>query len=941
MRIQRVVARAFGPFQGRTLDLAPGMTVVAGPNESGKSSWHAALRLAITGVRRGKGPGTAAERQLAERHRPWDQPERWEVEARLQLDDGRLIDISQDLGSRVACRAVDVALGRDVSDEILDGTPDASRWLGLDRDSFASTVSVSQAQVMAVADAADHLQEQMQRAAATRGTDATAAEAIARLEQFRRDAVGADTIAAKGPLRTAKNRASAADGTLAVARRQHAEYLERAAAVERAERDAEGARARLVGAEAALARMQAAECAARAARAVELSARHPAPPPSLATDDALSGRVAGALESWAQRPRRVELTDRSADAIQAEIESLPLPPHGDLDAHPSVMDARRAVARASQAIELLGLPPAVSERLPEGWTATQLRDLARRVEDRTLPEAAALEQELAQMRTLGRSPAERLVPFGLGALAIGAGLVLVTTGFPPAGGALIAAGLAALVFGAVRRTAAGSEESIGRAEHALAPYREAASRARDDRAGALRTVREARLPEDPAELMRLADRVAAAAQQATARDDWEARRTVLASSLAAARAVLAQALAERGAAVATEEDAMAAAEAYIADCLTRAEQHRAAERRSTLASELAARRSAERAASAALERESAVVDALRALAHEIGGDPQAAPEAICALLEAWRVERGAALSTAQHALAEWQQLQALLDGSTIGELQSEAARRRQRANELAARVAPESITLPTAIDPEEHIGDLRRQVQVLERDHDLARGALQSQRDALPDVAEAEEAAAGAQAELDRVERLARTIDATLALLRTAQERVHRDLAPVLAQAVGRWLPVVSRGAYAEASVDPATLQVSVKEAATGQWRAARLLSEGTREQIYLLLRVAMAEHLVSTSERAPLLLDEVTAQADGERKRELLDVLHHLSTDRQVILFTHDDDVLAWADAALNAPTDATVRLLPLRSASAPPKDGQLLPAPGASEPKVPLAVD
>src|ERR671919_67978 len=140
MRIERITARAFGPFQDRSLDLAPGLTVVAGANESGKSSWHAALRLALTGLRRGKGPGTAAERQLAERHRPWDDPDRWGVEARLRLADGRLVEISQDLAGKVDCRAVDVGLGRDVSHEILDGTPDASRWLGLNRDAFAATV---------------------------------------------------------------------------------------------------------------------------------------------------------------------------------------------------------------------------------------------------------------------------------------------------------------------------------------------------------------------------------------------------------------------------------------------------------------------------------------------------------------------------------------------------------------------------------------------------------------------------------------------------------------------------------------------------------------------------------------------------------------------------------------------------------------------------------
>jgi uncharacterized protein YhaN len=103
---------------------------------------------------------------------------------------------------------------------------------------------------------------------------------------------------------------------------------------------------------------------------------------------------------------------------------------------------------------------------------------------------------------------------------------------------------------------------------------------------------------------------------------------------------------------------------------------------------------------------------------------------------------------------------------------------------------------------------------------------------------------------------------------------------------------------------------VTVKEEATGRWRTARLLSEGTREQIFLLLRVAMAEHLVTTNERAPLILDEVTAQSDAERKVQLLDVLHRLSAERQVVLFTHDADVVSWAEQALREPQDRLVRL-------------------------------
>ena len=122
----------------------------------------------------------------------------------------------------------------------------------------------------------------------------------------------------------------------------------------------------------------------------------------------------------------------------------------------------------------------------------------------------------------------------------------------------------------------------------------------------------------------------------------------------------------------------------------------------------------------------------------------------------------------------------------------------------------------------------------------------------------------------------------------------------------------MSGGAYSEISVDPADLNVSVKEQATGQWRTARLLSEGTREQIFLLLRVAMAEHLVTTNEPAPLILDEVTAQSDAERKVQLLEVLHRLSAERQVVLFTHDDDVVTWAERGTAGTPGSPVRLEP-----------------------------
>ena len=396
--------------------------------------------------------------------------------------------------------------------------------------------------------------------------------------------------------------------------------------------------------------------------------------------------------------------------------------------------------------------------------------------------------------------------------------------------------------------------------------------------------------------------MAAAADQAARASDWDARLATAANAPGSCHdALRAGAVRPRGA-VAEAEDPRQAVDAYIAACEARAEEATLASRGDALRAELAGRQAAEEARDEALARREGAMTALVDAATATGIDAVGEPEAIVRALEAWRAARGDELRAGQQALAEWQQLQALLDGGTLAELHGEATRRRQRATDLAAALPPGSVALADLADPEGHLSALRAEAARLSREFDLANGSLQVRRDGLPDVAEAEEAAESAAPSWTRPG-AGGHIDATLRLLRSAQDRVHRDLAPMLGQAVGRWLPIVSGGAYSEISDEPADLMSTVKEARTGQWRTARLLSEGTREQIYLLLRVAMAEHLVTTDERAPLLLDEVTAQSDAERKRQMLDVLHRLSAERQVMLFTHDDEVVAWARVLCGRP--------------------------------------
>ena len=168
---------------------------------------------------------------------------------------------------------------------------------------------------------------------------------------------------------------------------------------------------------------------------------------------------------------------------------------------------------------------------------------------------------------------------------------------------------------------------------------------------------------------------------------------------------------------------------------------------------------------------------------------------------------------------------------------------------------------------------------------------------------------AEAQAELERVQRLDETLERTIGYLQDAEGRVHRTVAPMLAGTVKRWLPDITNGRYVDAIVTPETLEVKVC-GPDRVWREVTLLFQGTAEPVYLLLRLAMAEHLTAEGKTCPLILDDVTVQRDEERSQAMMDCLHAISRQRQVIMFTQEREVLSWAEANLKEGDDKLVRL-------------------------------
>ncbi len=70
-------------------------------------------------------------------------------------------------------------------------------------------------------------------------------------------------------------------------------------------------------------------------------------------------------------------------------------------------------------------------------------------------------------------------------------------------------------------------------------------------------------------------------------------------------------------------------------------------------------------------------------------------------------------------------------------------------------------------------------------------------------------------------------------------------------------------------------------------------LSEGTRDQLYLSLRIASLEHHLDTNPPLPFVVDDILVQFDDARAAATLQVLADLSDRTQVVFFTHHEHLL------------------------------------------------
>lgn len=130
-------------------------------------------------------------------------------------------------------------------------------------------------------------------------------------------------------------------------------------------------------------------------------------------------------------------------------------------------------------------------------------------------------------------------------------------------------------------------------------------------------------------------------------------------------------------------------------------------------------------------------------------------------------------------------------------------------------------------------------------------------------------------------------VDACAArILADAQQRYERERQPEVVREAGRLFATMTRGRYQNLNVplDDGRIEAFDERAAA---HTSDLLSRGTAEQLYLAIRLGLIARLGDVGSGLPVLMDDVLVNFDPERREGAAEAIGQLAERRQIVFFT------------------------------------------------------
>lgn len=232
----------------------------------------------------------------------------------------------------------------------------------------------------------------------------------------------------------------------------------------------------------------------------------------------------------------------------------------------------------------------------------------------------------------------------------------------------------------------------------------------------------------------------------------------------------------------------------------------------------------------------------------------------------------------------------IAEGISLADLEEQA--QGLDPDDLPERIEGIAAEIEVRLDPE-----IRRLSETIGREkNELAR---------MDGSGKAAELADTAQQVLAKIRRLSERYIRIKLATRFLREEIERYRAenqdPVLTIA-GRYFRELTLDSLAGLRTDPDEQGQPVLFGVrpNGDWLPVAGMSSGTRDQLYLALRLATLEWRLESSEPMPFIVDDILIHFDEQRSRATLKVLADLAEKTQVILFTHSRQIFQTAQALM-----------------------------------------
>lgn len=181
--------------------------------------------------------------------------------------------------------------------------------------------------------------------------------------------------------------------------------------------------------------------------------------------------------------------------------------------------------------------------------------------------------------------------------------------------------------------------------------------------------------------------------------------------------------------------------------------------------------------------------------------------------------------------------------------------------------------------------ELEKESRDMQRELGELKGRMESLEDEYEHLEKLKSDLARTAFEIEHYERKLKCIDDTKKYLREAASLVSSRATPMVAETAGKFFSIITDGENRTILISP-SLDIYLYD---GVHRIPlRQLSEGTKEQVYLSIRMALTEILAPG---LPLFFDESFVHFDNNRLIHTFALLESFSKTRQVITFTSDPD--------------------------------------------------